>query len=288
MVFRVVRCGVVSLKRVMVNARTLTLRRWLSRVPMMVDSEQSQVSCICAVNGTAASFQIDCGSTFTQIIPSLAPARVPRYGLGFAKCLDRLLWFPTCQVNLAPVDSEGYVVQERLASSDHEVIPTLVQIGAVNLLGLQELRRWRVQLSFSPLVHCSVAPEGNVPELDRCGASPDGPTVLLESALQAAAALSEGKVAVEEGQSEQYPWRVDINRVMMALGVKQQGKMCWMRAASLQPVEDMSKNIVRQLVPVQPPVVPSVPDMGVLFGTADALISQTIPLPLLAPPALPL
>merc|ERR1719188_2961046 len=89
--------------------RRLPPRRWFSgnRVAMLVSGDEARVTCTCAVDGRRAEFQIDCGSTYSQILPSLAPRRVPRHGLGAARCLGRRLWFPTCAVWLAPVSADA-------------------------------------------------------------------------------------------------------------------------------------------------------------------------------------
>jgi hypothetical protein len=59
----------------------------LQRVAMLIDGDQSGVTCVCVVDGVPAGFQIDCGSTFTQTSSALAPKRMPRRGLGSASCL---------------------------------------------------------------------------------------------------------------------------------------------------------------------------------------------------------
>jgi len=223
-------------------------------VPMLLDGDDAQVSCVCIVNGHPSSFQIDSGSTFTQIVPSLAPERVPRYGLGFSSCMGKKLWFPTCEVALAPVDLKGYeLTSGRVTAS--------VQIGSSNLLGLRELRRWRVQLLFLPEAKCSAFPLPASQWEQESGHVHS--TVPLAGALRAAEALSNGEISAEDVRSDTLPWLLDAAKAMAAL---HPAKPWWP---------------MRTALPARPPAQPLslARDFEVLFGTDDALVSHTMPLP---------
>lgn len=279
-----------------------------SRVAMYVDGDDSRATCLCVVDEVPASFQIDCGSTFTQISPSLAPQRVPRFGLGSALCLGRRHWFPTCEVHLAPVDSNGRIVRN-LYNGETKVAQ--VQIGALNLLGLRELRRWHVQMSFAPATatQCSVATASS----STAACSPRAAlrssecnldtTVTLQDALQAAAALSNGDVAPEDARSENEPWLVDAIKVLRVLRCRDEvySTPWWPTPSSPESTAPQAARVGGtgfapdgMLALRAPSKVPRrslfrlATDTGkagsVLFGTADALLSHTIPPPLLPPP----
>lgn len=256
---------------------------------MLIDGDQARVTCVCVVNGTPAGFQIDCGSTFSHICPELAPERVPRHGLGSAACLGRRLWFPTCKVQLAPVDEDGYAVHPDGAD---EPLTTRVQVGSSNLLGLHELRRWRVELSFTPEVHhCSVRPPSKEHAHDRSGSPPLGTedTLPLADALRAASALNKGTVTLEEACCSERPWLVDASKVVAVLRSREQISLpSWWSGFDL-PVHGDA------LIAACPPasaakasplgLSPSLPvTADVLFGTADALLSESQIPPLLPPP----
>lgn len=254
---------------------------------MLIDGDQARVTCVCVVNGIPAGFQIDCGSTFSHISPELAPERVPRHGLGSAACLGRRLWFPTCEVKLAPVDEDGYVVHPDGAD---EPLPTRVQIGSSNLLGLHELRRWRVELSFTPEVHhCSVRPP--LKELASSPVSSLGTedTVPLADALRAASALNKGTVTLEEACCSDRPWLLDASKVVTILRRSEQISVpSWWSGFNLPvqgdaliaacPAAGTEKASPLGLSPALPVTA------DVLFGTADALLSESQIPPLLPPP----
>lgn len=272
----------------------VSAQRWASRalssqrVAMLIDGDQARVSCVCVVNGIPAGFQIDCGSTFTQIAPELAPQRVPRHGLGSASCLGRRLWFPTCEVELAPVDREGHIVH--IGTAD-EPLATRVQIGSSNLLGLFELRRWRVDLSFGPEAnHCSMRPPPREqPPIASSTRVDAADTVLLTDAIRAASALNEGTVAPEEARCSHHPWLVDASKVIAALRRREDEKVTapsWWSSFSLPCDALIADRATVGLARVPrlglSPALPLTAD--VLFGTADALVSHSEIPPLLAPP----
>jgi len=266
---------------------------------MLVDVDGAELGCICMVGGVPARFQVDTGSTFTQIAPALAPARVSRFGLGSAVCLGRRLWFPTCEVQIVPVGVGGAAIGSLgtgdLAPADTcDGAVTRVQIGALNLLGLNELRRWRVQLAFEPEASCSVdlsvfatwAPRQRCPHQQKERhdvTTVDDSTLSLQEALRAAEALTRGEVAAEDARSEQYPHLVDASKVTAALlALKVCDASCWPPAharASLQPSPETSALTISLPALRRPLPAPRLP---VLFGTADALVSDTFP-----PPRLP-
>jgi len=242
------------------------------------------------VDGVPAGSQIDCGSTFSHIAPELAPQHVPRHGLGSASCLGRRLWFPTCQVQLNPVDPEGYIVE---TGDGDEPLTTRVQVGSSNLLGLYELRRWRVNLSFAPEAHtCSMQPSSRrqAPIASTCPMDV-GDTMPLLDALRAASALNEGTVDPEEARCSQRPWLVDASKVIATVRRRTEVSVpSWCSSFGLyQP----SNALIAACPPAsaakaQPlglsPALPVTAD--VLFGTADALLSHSEIPPLLPPPIL--
>jgi len=256
------------------------------RLAMFTDGDQARVTCVCVVNGVSAGFQIDCGSTYTQISSALAPERVPRHGLGSASCLGRRLWFPTCEVMLAPVDSEGGPVQPMPADEPtlHSPLSTRVQIGSSNLLGLHELRRWRVALSFAPEAHhCSmqISPKEEPAQADPAPLMDGGDTVLLADALRAASALNEGTIEAEEGRCHEYPWLLDTSKVIDLLKLHEaRASPSWPGFSMWRP-SDALISVPRLGLPPSRPVT-----ADVLFGTADALLSDSEIPPLLGPPQL--
>lgn len=267
------------------------------RQSMLVEGTPSQVSCICSVEGRLAAFQIDSGSTFTQIVPDLAPQLVPRLGLGSASVLGRRVWFPTCSVNLAPVDPEGNVVVFGGASLKAAIPRSRVQIGSLNLLGLLELRRWRVLLDFGPAsCSCSVA----LMELDDdpLSSCDGGQTVPLEDALRAAEVLNNGTVQAEEAISDQNPLRVDVAKVLEMSRARTMAPWWPLDSLALMmPQETATVSTHMQQPNMAPALQPHwqrQPNkasgigvgMAVLFGTADALVSDTMLPPLLPPPLL--
>lgn len=285
-----VRAGAVALER-------RTCRAFSSqRLAMLIDGgDQSRVTCVCVVDGVPAGFQIDCGSTFSHIAPELAPPHVPRHGLGSASCLGRRLWFPTCEVQLAPVDPEGRIVQ---LGGVQERLTTRVQVGRCNLLGLHELRRWRVEVSFAPEAHhCSMhspAPLAS-PEV-AVEAETVQETLPLAEALRAAAALNEGLVTPEEACCSQRPWLLDASKVIAALRRQEEGSApptmptCTWSGFSF-PGDALIAECIPTGVARVPPLglVRSVPvTADVLFGTADALLSSSEIPPLLPPSPVPL
>lgn len=246
---------------------------------MLVDGDNSHVNCVCSVDSQLAQFQIDSGSTYTQILPALAPRHVPRHGLGAAQSLGRLLWFPTCEVHLAPLDCHGNVMGLGVAGSQ----PTRVQVGSLNLLGLRELRQWRVQLTFSPEASCSADPGLAEATLSMHeGPSLPSSVVPLDEALSAASALNEGVVTAEDATSDTHPWLVDIRKVSEA--VRKANGLAWWPMSALPPPSPMALAPLRkcQRPPTPKPSLRSTSGPGILFGTADALVSETIP-PLLLP-----
>lgn len=274
--------GVVARRRLSLRALST------QRLAMFTDGDQARVTCVCVVDGVPAGFQLDCGSTFTQISSALAPQRVPRHGLGSAFCLGRRLWFPTCEVLLAPVDSEGGIVQLMAAA---EPLATRVQIGSSNLLGLQELRRWRVTLSFTPETHhCSM----QLPPQEHPQAAPISPldredSVSLADALSAASALNEGTVDPEEGCCQQSPWLIDASKVMAVLRRREEvnAPTQWSIFSLSQPSDALTSwRSAEEMAKVPylglPPGLPMTAD--VMFGTADALVSESEIPPLLPPP----
>lgn len=246
---------------------------------MLIDGDQSRVTCVCVVNGIPAGFQIDCGSTFSHISQELAPRHVPRHGLGSASCLGRRLWFPTCEVQLAPVDPEGRIVQ--LGGVD-EPPTTRVQVGSSNLLGLHELRRWRVELSFTPEAnHCSMAPSRNEhPPTSPIGVPED--TISLLDALRACSALNEGAVELEEARCSERPWLVDASKVVTILRMRDQATCWWPGFNFSQPSDALIAAGAPGVAKAPPLTSPVTAD--VLFGTADALLSDSQIPPLLPPP----
>lgn len=242
---------------------------------MFVDNDSAQVKCVCAVDERCAEFQIDCGSTFTQISSSLAPKLVPRLGLGFARSLGSIVWFPTCDVKLAPVDQRGNIVRY----NGMEAVVSRVQVGVTNLLGLRELRQWRVQLSFSPEAHCSMSPDAlSTSSSSSLDAVPGG-TATLEEAIRAAEALSKGEVLAEDAVSDDYPWLVDIRKVLDRR--RPESVPFWWPA--LSPVTETA------LTRKSPASSFRGSSAGasaaqILFGTPDALVSHTMPPPLLTWP----
>lgn len=299
---------------------------------MLLEGDGVQVSCVCAVDGRVAGFQIDCGSTFSQIVPSLAPRRVPRLGLGSAQCLGRRLWFPTCDVLLAPADAEGNLVAAAGSSGlwgtssgvmastteadrhpETDIPLTRVQVGPQNLLGLRELRRWQVQLTFGPTADCaSLLALTAVPSAAMAAASmrraaavassAEGPdeeeeddlaeegaaagTVPLADALRAAEVLNGGEVAPEDAVSEAFPWLVDVQQVLRRL--HRPALYHYLVPAARAP---QARPAVAGAVPVgsmRAPMETEGPSTSssvaaaaaaVLFGTADALVSAAMPLP---------
>jgi len=256
------------------------------RIGILIDGDHSRVTCVCVVNNIPAGFQIDCGSTFSQISPELAPQHVPRHGLGSASCLGRRMWFPTCEVELAPVDPEGRVVQ--LGGPDEPGI-TRVQVGSSNLLGLHELRRWRVELSFAPEAnHCSMLPSRTeLPSLAAPTSIGIEDTISLADALQAASALNEGVVELEEARCSEFPWLVDASKVVAALRRRKEAP-CWWPGFGF-PCDALIAAPSSGAVPKASALglSPALPTTAhVLFGTADALLSDSEIPPLLPPPPL--
>lgn len=275
------------------------LGRWIQRCrfsirrkDLLLDSDEKSLSCVCVVNGKAASFQVDCGSTYTQIARSLAPQFVPRHGLGVANCLGRHLWFPTCEVPFGLIDADGNIIHPP-GSEGAALPPIRVQIGALNLLGLRELKRWRVQLAFSPEAPCSAF----IAQAEAQAAVAAEPAtheslVSLAEALRAAAALSEGEVAAAEACCDERPWLVDVVKVLSLtrplsrafpwlpllapLAIPASG-LVPLPALALLPSagSDAAAGTKRRRghqVPAAAPV-PSAED--VLFCTSDALVSRT-------------
>lgn len=251
---------------------------------MLVESGDKQVTCICAVDSQLATFQIDSGSTFSQISPSLAPARVPRFGLGVASCLGRRRWFPTCEVQLAPLDTDGNVMW---MGDDTELVqPVRVQIGPLNLLGLRELQEWRVQLTFGPEARCSVSPT----RVNSLKGIQDGflhDTVALEDALRAANALTEGELDVDDARSDIQPWLVDVVKCMSSLRARTMFRQHWWPTPSQMSPPSMGLASAR--MPATPQLTAGATKQvgqscsnGVLFGTADALLSHSMLPPLLS------
>lgn len=234
-----------------------------------------QVSCICSVDGRLAPFQIDSGSTFSQITPELAPQRVPRLGLGSADCLGRRLWFPTCSIALAPVGADGTVLVFGDGATVQAAIPRArVQIGTVGLLGLLELQRWCAQLSFAPYGGCSCSVVLAAPSAEQAHFHEEDETVTLEDAMQAAEVLNSGALAAEEAVSDRHPHRVDAAKVLEMSRPRTYSP--WLPARSSAVGKRLRQAATTTRLASQ----------AVLFGTADALVSQTMPPPLLPAPAL--
>jgi len=280
-----------------------------SRHAIWVEGGPTQVSCLCSVDGRLAGFQVDSGSTFSQIVPELAPENVPRLGLGSANCLGRRVWFPTCDVFLAPVDQEGHVLDfEGSLAFQATLAKSRVQIGPVNLLGLMELQRWQVQLTFGPGVcNSSVLLGASAEETTRSFG--DGhETMPLREVLRAAEVLNSGTVVAEEAVSEANPQRVDAARVLELSRAKALVSL-WPTTGvgSSSPLRESAEalEVASALQPVVPPSRrqegrPPGHKVGsghfahmdhaemkvVLFGTADALLSDTMLPPLLPPPLL--
>lgn len=279
---RVARPIVCGRTRLWTGRRSVSTSQWMHRQAMLVEgggAQVSKVNCVCAVDGRLAAFQIDCGSTFSQIAPPLAPERVPRFGLGSADCLGSRRWFPTCKVHLAPVGPEGDTL--RLTGEAPEV---RVQIGAVNLLGLLELRRWCVQLTFTP-GGClgSVGSLGEVAVAAHSVADSPEASVPLTDALRAAEMLNTGEVVAEEAVNELHPGLVDVLRVLEVSHARRPATIV-PEPFALQPLaarRGRQTSLARRMRQAS-----KIPGMAaaVLFGTADALVSETMLPPLLPPP----
>jgi hypothetical protein len=164
-----------------------------------------------------------------------------------------------------------------------------VQVGSSNLLGLHELRRWRVELSFAPEAnHCSMLPSRTeLPSLAAPTSIGIEDTISLADALQAASALNEGVVELEEARCSEFPWLVDASKVVAALRRRKEAP-CWWPGFGF-PCDALIAAPSSGAVPKASALglSPALPTTAhVLFGTADALLSDSEIPPLLPPPPL--